>query len=241
MAAPVGALEAPLVVVNYKVYPTAIGTEATSLTRQLEEAAASYPEATLAVAPSHPDLGPVAKTASLPVLAQHADGHEPGSGTGRVLVESLADRDVAGSLVNHAERQVPEKAAGRAVRRLTGEGLAAITCAEDPEVTRTMAGFEPSYVAVEPPELIGGDVSVTSADPQIIEDSVEAARAADPDARVLCGAGVKTAEDVARAVDLGALGVLVASGVTKAEDPAEAAAGLLEGAVRPQATLAERE
>ena len=36
--------------------------------------------------------------------------------------------------------------------------------------------------------------------------------------RVLCGAGVKNGTDVATALDLGAEGVLLASGVTKASD-----------------------
>ena len=35
---------------------------------------------------------------------------------------------------------------------------------------------------------------------------------------VLCGAGIVSGEDVARAVELGADGVLVASSVVKAED-----------------------
>jgi len=237
MAAPIEDLEPPVLVVNYKVYPTALGERALSLTRELEEAAASYPDATLAIAPSHPDVGAVARASDLPVLAQHADGHRPGSGTGRVLPESLSDRGAIGSLINHAERQVTEKEANRSVDRLTEKGMAVIACAEDVEVTRTMASLEPTYVAMEPPELIGGDVSVTSADPGIIEDSLEAAREIDPDARILCGAGVKDAEDVAKARDLGAEGVLVASGVTKAEDPTQAARDLLRGAVEPAATL----
>lgn len=241
MAAPPGDLQPPVVIVNYKVYPTAIGEEAVHLTRQLEGAAERYPEATLAVAPSHPDLAPVVQATELPVLAQHTDGNPPGSGTGRVLPESIEDRGVVGSLVNHAERQIPEKEAQRSVNRLTEKGLAVVTCAEDVEVTQTMAAFEPTYVAMEPPELIGGDVSVTSADPGIIEASVEAAQEIDPDARVLCGAGVKTAADVAQAIQLGTEGVLVASGVTKAEDPAAAAADLLAGALEPEATLEAEE
>ena len=35
---------------------------------------------------------------------------------------------------------------------------------------------------------------------------------------MLCGAGVKNGQDVATAIDLGAEGVLLASGVTKAND-----------------------
>jgi len=40
--------------------------------------------------------------------------------------------------------------------------------------------------------------------------------------RVLCGAGIKTGKDVAAALDLGADGVLLASGVVKAKDQAAA-------------------
>jgi triosephosphate isomerase len=46
---------------------------------------------------------------------------------------------------------------------------------------------------------------------------------------VLCGAGVKNGEDVRKAKELGAKGILVASGVVKAENPEEAIRDLLEG------------
>jgi len=76
----------------------------------------------------------------------------------------------------------------------------------------------PAFIAVEPPELIGGDISVTSADPSIVSDTVAAVKSVNPNVRVLCGAGVKNGEDVAMAIKLGAEGVLLASGVTKAND-----------------------
>lgn len=223
-------LETPIVVINAKVYPQGIGDAAVDLARTLEETAAEYPGARVAIAPSHPDLGPVREATELPVLAQHTDGHEPGSGTGRVLPESLDDLGLEGSLVNHAERQIGPKRAQRSVERLDERGLASIVCAEDAGVVREMAAFGPSFVAMEPPELIGGEVSVTSADPGIVEDSVAAAEEVAPEVPVLCGAGVKTGDDVARALELGTHGVLVASGVVKAEDPGAALADLLDGA-----------
>jgi len=39
---------------------------------------------------------------------------------------------------------------------------------------------------------------------------------------ILCGAGVKTGSDVSKAIDLGTSGVLLASGVTKSDDPSVA-------------------
>ena len=47
---------------------------------------------------------------------------------------------------------------------------------------------------------------------------VESVKDVNKAVRVLCGAGVKTGKDVAAAIDLGADGVLLASGVVKAKD-----------------------
>ncbi|MFB6362342.1 MAG: triose-phosphate isomerase, partial [Halobacteriales archaeon] len=51
----------------------------------------------------------------------------------------------------------------------------------------------------------------------------------DPSVDVWCGAGISTGEDVAAARELGATGVLLASGVAKADDPRAA----LEALVAP--------
>ena len=50
-----------------------------------------------------------------------------------------------------------------------------------------------------------------------------------PNVRVLCGAGVKNGADVAAAIELGAEGVLLASGVTKASDPGSVLLDLVSG------------
>ena len=63
--------------------------------------------------------------------------------------------------------------------------------------------------------MIGGDISVSTSQPEIIEN---AAKLIGPE-KLLVGAGVKNGEDVRLAIKLGAKGVLLASGVTKAEDP----------------------
>ncbi len=47
--------------------------------------------------------------------------------------------------------------------------------------------------------------------------------------KVLVGAGIKTTEDVKTAIKLGAAGVLVASGIAKADDPEKALRDLVKG------------
>jgi triosephosphate isomerase len=74
-------------------------------------------------------------------------------------------------------------------------------------------------VAIEPPELIGSGNPVSKANPDIVSGSVEAVKAINPHVKVLCGAGISTGDDVAAALELGAVGVLLASGVIRAKDP----------------------
>ena len=89
--------------------------------------------------------------------------------------------------------------------------------ADTAEEARKVATLQPSFVAVEPPELIGGDVSVSTARPEIITGSV----AAVDGVPLLVGAGIKNGTDVRIAMKLGAVGVLVASGVVKASNPGD--------------------
>ena len=67
-------------------------------------------------------------------------------------------------------------------------------------------------------ELIGGDVSVTNVDPAIVSGTVEAVKKISK-VGVLCGAGIKNGKDVIKAIELGSRGVLLASGVTKSDNP----------------------
>ena len=218
----------PLILINYKLYTEATGAKAVALTKALEEAARGA-RAEVAVAVQAADLYRVSQATTLPVWAQHVDPHAPGAGTGWTLAEAVKEAGAVGTLLNHAEHRLQLADLDDTVHRLKHLNLQRVVCTNNVCTTRAAAALRPEYVAIEPPELIGGDVSVTTADPGIVSESVKAAREVDPRVRVLCGAGVKTGEDVAAALKLGAHGVLLASGITKAKDPAAALRDLLSG------------
>lgn len=165
------------------------------------------------------------KDKSINVYAQHLDSVEPGSHTGSILGESLKAAGATGTLINHSEDRESNKDIEKAVKKADKLGLTSIVCAQSPGECRELKEFEPDYIAFEPPELIGGDVSVAEAEPEVIEDAVEAASPVD----TLTGAGIHNREDVEKSVELGCKGVLVASGVVKAEKPGEVAKDLVEG------------
>ncbi len=218
----------PIIVVNMKTYPQSFGKEGVNLLKACQEVSRSS-GIEIPVCPPMTDLTLFCQNATVPILAQHADDMPPGSGTGSVPPEAVKIAGARGLLINHSEKRMRVADIGSIVRKAKELGLETIVCTNDVKVSQACAVFEPDYVAVEPPELIGGDVSVTKANPNVVSDSVEAVRAISPRVKVLTGAGVKTGEDVKKAVELGCKGVLLASGVVKAGDRKQ----VLEDLVRP--------
>ncbi|MEX1052855.1 MAG: triose-phosphate isomerase, partial [Nitrosopumilaceae archaeon] len=75
-----------------------------------------------------------------------------------------------------------------------------------------------TYIAIEPPELIGTGKAVSKERPEVITKSVIAVKQARNSTKLLCGAGIVSGKDVSKAMQLGANGILVASGIVKARN-----------------------
>jgi triosephosphate isomerase (TIM) len=224
-------VQLPRIVVNAKAYPESTGPELALALAAAANRAARRADEPVGWCAAATDLAILARKAHshLVLMAQHVDPAPPGAATGWVTAEMLALAGARGTLLNHAERKLPAATLAESTDRAKKAGLLTLVCADSLAEARSAAALRPTAIAVEPPELIGGDVSVTTADPAIVRDAAAAVRKVAPRCQVLCGAGVKTAEDVRAAFGLGAHGVLLASGVVKARDPGAALRGLLEG------------
>ncbi|ERG95573.1 triose-phosphate isomerase [Haloquadratum walsbyi] len=181
----------------------------------------------IAVSPQTADITRVADT-GIETWAQHVSPTDHGSHTGSTLAEAVADAGATGTLINHSERRLRLADIDKAVNAASRAELDTCVCANNPAQIGAATALSPDSVAVEPPALIGGDVSVATADPDIVSDAVESAAAIDTTVNVYCGAGVSSGDDVAAAGDLGASGILLASGVAKADDPRAALDDLVE-------------
>ena len=214
----------PLIIVNFKTYQGAQGHSAEVLARTMESV---QTDARLVAAVSALDLSSVVEAApNLEVWCQHLDPISFGSNTGWIHPETAMARGAKGTLINHAEHKVSLEQVAMLLDQVPEE-FEVCACAADVDEARALAALVPNYVAVEPPELIGGDISVTSADPGIVSGTVSAVIQTNDQVQVLCGAGVKSGKDVSTAMDLGAKGVLLASGVAKSENPFEALSELV--------------
>ena len=203
-----------MIITNFKTYESATGGAALALAK-IHQEVAEETGVDLRVVAQPVDLALLCRELSIPVLSQHIDPVGYGSHTGHILPESIRLSGASGTLLNHSERRLERSVLEASIRRAKEVGLQTIVCAKDPEEGASFLAFEPDFIAVEPPELIGGDISVSTAQPAIIENAAKLIGTE----KLLVGAGVKNGEDVRIALELGAKGVLLASGVTKATDP----------------------
>jgi len=216
-----------VIIVNFKLHPKASGKNAVELAKILDREAKEN-DVEIAIAVNALDFYPVKKSVSIPVLLQHVDAVEYGSHTGKLNPYLAKEYKADGLLINHSERRLTIADIDLLIQKARELDLTSIVCTNNARVSGAIAFLNPDFIAMEPPELIGGDVSVSRARPEAITETIEAVKSV-RDIPVLVGAGVKNGKDVRRAIELGAKGILVASGVTKASDPKKAIEDLISG------------
>ena len=221
-------ISTPIIIINFKTYEKGTGKEALKLAK-IAEKVSNKSGVCVAVAPQFTDIAAITREVNIPVFAQHIDPILPGSHTGHILPEAVKEAGAVGTLVNHSERRLSLKVIKGAVKRCREIGLVSVVCADTPERTSKVASFKPDMVTIEPPELIGTGIPVSKAKPEIVESAVKLVRKRNPTITILCGAGITKGEDVAAALRLGTQGVLLASGVVKANDQRKAILDLVEG------------
>jgi len=210
-------LKTPVIVLNVKTYSEATANNALEIAKIMDKVSKET-GASMAICVQATDIYICAKEVGIPVWAEHIDPITPGSHTGWTLPESVKAVGAVGTLINHSEHRLILADIDVCLSRAKELGLDHIVCSNNVSTSKAISALSPQFVAVEPPELIGGDISVTTADPGIVSKSVEVVKSVDKKVKVLCGAGVKNGKDVAKAIELGAEGVLLASGVVKAKD-----------------------
>jgi len=199
-----------IVIVNLKTYAQGTGNRAQHIASICKEFGAW-------VATQPTDIRLCADTGAH-TFAQHIDAITHGAHTGSILPEAVKEAGAVGSLINHAEKKLTDDEVRARVMRLKELGMTSVVCAESLERAVALKTCNPDYIALELPELIGGDVSIITAEPGIVSRAVALLGN-----NVLLGAGVASGEDLALAKQQGAVGVLLASAiVSKTDDPRSA-------------------
>jgi triosephosphate isomerase (TIM) len=204
-------------IINFKNYLEIAGEKSIELSK-VSEQVSDDTGVDIIIAPPLPSLSQVCAAVKTPVIGQHVDLSKPGSTTGFLVPEIVKSYGAVGSLVNHSEHRFDSTDSIReVVSILKNLQMVSIVCVRTPEEAGTVANFNPEFIAIEPPELIGSGKAVSKENPFIVTKSIISVEERSNSSKVICGAGIVDKADVESALRLGAKGILVASGIIKAE------------------------
>jgi triosephosphate isomerase len=203
-------------IINCKNYEEIAGDNILKFVKIAQNVSKKY-NVKIAVAPPQHLIGLVAKS-SIPIFAQHVDVSKIGSTTGFMVPELLKKSGVKGSIINHSEHRIPPKDIEILVTKLRELKMTSVLCVKDVAEAKKYSKLNPDYIAIEPPELIGSGKAVSKEKPELITRAVSAVKSSKNSTKLLCGAGIVSGDDVSAAIDLGSVGILVASGIVKAKN-----------------------
>ena len=203
-------------IINCKNYDEISGDKIIKLAKISQKISKKY-KIPIAIAPPH-HLIPLIVKFNVIVLAQHLDDKKIGSTTGFMIPEIVKKSKINGSLINHSEHRIPEKEIKNLIKRLKSLKLKTVLCVKNVNESKKYAKLNPTFIAIEPPELIGTGRAISTERPQLITKAVDSVKSAKNSTKLLCGAGIVSGKDVARAKELGSKGILVASGIVKARN-----------------------
>lgn len=200
-------------VVNLKNYNEIAGENSTKIVLDAKNASL-FNHRDIIIAPPPSSLLALSKI-KIPIISQHVDDVAVGATTGFIVPEIIKSYGAAGSIINHSEHKIEHSQIKNLVERLRGLDMISIVCADDLDEVKAVSRFSPDFLAIEPPELIGKGVAVSKANPSIIKNTVQVVKQISSTVKVLCGAGIVDMCDVEKAIELGAEGILISSGVIK--------------------------
>jgi triosephosphate isomerase (TIM) len=196
----------PIALVNLKTYQQ--GKDAIKLINEIIKV-----DKNVIIGVQATDICEAAKVAKQ-VYVQHVDYFQPGRYTGFVLPEAVKKNGATGAFLNHSEHRLKMRVIKKTIERCKEVGLKTAVFAATLREAKKIKKMNPDYIIIEPPELVAGDLSVSKAKPELIENVAKKLKMP-----FLVGAGIKTAEDVRIAMKLGASGFGVSSAITKAKNP----------------------
>jgi triosephosphate isomerase len=217
-----------VIFINFKTYEKGTGSSAMELVKQLEEVAVDAQVKTIPVVQAA-DIKEVVGITKLEVWTQKIDPVDYGAHTGAVLPEAVVEDGASGTFLNHSECKFEDyQSLEKAIKRCDELDLKTLVFAANIDDLEKVLKFKPTFVSYEPPELVGSETtSVAKENPEIIIQAVARSRAYG--IPLIVGAGIKSKEDVRKSLELGAVGVAVASDIVKSDNPVNEYTNLIEG------------
>ncbi len=197
----------PIILINFKTYNQ--GKKAVKLAEKIEKV-----DKSIIIAVQSNDVYEISKKTRLKVFSQHVDYFKPGRHTGYILPEAVKKDKGKGTLLNHSEHKLKFSELKKTLKRCKETRLKTAVFVSNIKQAKKVEKLKPDYLIYEPEELVGGKKSVSKQKPEIIKKLDENIKM-----DFLVGAGIKTKEDVKKALKLGANGIAISSSIVKSKNP----------------------
>lgn len=197
----------PLVVINFKTYKQ--GARAIKLAKIIEKV-----DKNIILGVQASDIYEITKSTKLRVYAQHVDYFKPGRHTGFIIPEGIKKDKAVGTFLNHSEHKLSFLVLKKTIKRCKEAKLKTMVFASTLREAKKIEKLKPDYLIFEPPELVGGKISVSKAKPGLIKNISKNLKM-----KFLVGAGIHSREDVKKSLELGASGIAISSAITKSKNP----------------------
>ena len=196
-----------MIVINFKNYK--FGNESVKLAKEIKKI-----NKNIILGVNISDLYRISKETKMKCFAQHIDNKEKGRNTGFILAESVKANNGKGVFLNHSEHPLQFKDIKESIKKCKKLKLETLVFTKNIKQGKQISKLNPTYICIEPPELVAGKISVSEAKPQLIKNAVKKIKG-----KVLVGAGIHNDKDVKIAKKLGAYGIALSSAVTTSKNP----------------------
>ena len=156
-------------IINCKNYDEIAGDKIIKMANIAEKISKKY-KVPIAIAPPH-HLIPLITKFKITVLAQHVDDKKVGSTTGFMVPEIVKKSRISGSIINHSEHRISEKEIRSLVKRLQKLKLKTVLCVKNVNEVKKYVKLNPTFIAIEPPELIGTGRAISTEKPTLITNA----------------------------------------------------------------------
>ncbi|MBA3749809.1 MAG: triose-phosphate isomerase [Nitrosopumilus sp.] len=204
-------------IINLKNYLETSGDNTIEIVKVAERVSEKL-DVEIIISPPQPSLALIAKRTKLNVISQHIDLKKTGSTTGYYVPEIIKKVGAIGSIINHSEHELKIDEINPLIEKLKELNLVSVVCVKTVEELKIILEFEPDFIAIEPPELIGTKKSISSEKPFLILECGKLVSKSNKKTKLICGAGINKNEDIKIAIENGVSGILVSSSITKANN-----------------------
>ena len=116
--------------------------------------------------------------------------------------------------MNHSEHKIPPSILKKTIKRCKKINLKTIVFASSLTEAKKIQRLKPDYLVIEPPELVAGKISVSTAKPKLIKKIKKTIKMP-----FLVGAGIHENKDIKTAIKLGASGIALSSAIVLSKNP----------------------